>query len=95
MLDIERGESRRWVMGSDGVTRWADSGLPCEPPRCNECRYRSPEETWNGGDDYFWKDYCNLAEHGGKAIEINEWECCPDWCPLLLPNAAIETREER
>ena len=85
MLDIELGESRRWVMGSDGVKRWADSGLPCEPPCCNECIYWSPEETWDG-DGYFWKYYCNLAEHGGKAIEINEGQCCPDWCPLLLPN---------
>lgn len=85
VLDIERGESRRWVMGSDGVKRWADSGLPCEPPSCNECRYCFPDEIRNG-DDYSWKDYCNLAEPGGKAIEIDEGECCPDWCPLLQPN---------
>ena len=24
-LDLERGTTRNWVMGSDGVKRWADS----------------------------------------------------------------------
>lgn len=27
-LDIERGTSRKWVMGRDGVKRWADNGQP-------------------------------------------------------------------
>jgi hypothetical protein len=30
-MDLERGTSRRWVIGRDGVKRWADDGLPCEP----------------------------------------------------------------
>lgn len=25
-IDLERGTSRRWAMGRDGVKRWADSG---------------------------------------------------------------------
>lgn len=69
------------------VARMIDeSGLLCEPPRCDECDYCFPDEIRNG-DDYSWKHYCNLAERGGKAIEIDVRECCPDWCPLLLPNA--------
>ena len=28
-MDLERGTMRHWVMGRDGVKRWADSGAPC------------------------------------------------------------------
>lgn len=27
-IDLEHGTSRNWVIGRDGVKRWADSGLP-------------------------------------------------------------------
>lgn len=27
-IDLERGTSRQWVMGRDGVKRWADNGQP-------------------------------------------------------------------
>ena len=27
-IDLKRGTSRQWVMGRDGVKRWADSGQP-------------------------------------------------------------------
>lgn len=27
-IDLERGTSRQWVVGRDGVKRWADSGQP-------------------------------------------------------------------
>lgn len=34
-MDLERGTSRQWVMGRDGVKRWADTNEPVEPrPRC-------------------------------------------------------------
>lgn len=33
-LDIKRGTMRGWVMGADGVRRWADNDAPCEP-RCD------------------------------------------------------------
>lgn len=59
------------------------NGMPCEPPSCNECEYCSPEEVWVG-DDYVWKHYCDLAGHGGRAIEMDEGECCPEWCPLVM-----------
>lgn len=34
-MDLERGTMRKWVMGRDGVKRWADSGEPvdqCDVP---------------------------------------------------------------
>ncbi len=27
-MDLERGTSRQWVIGRDGVKRWADTGEP-------------------------------------------------------------------
>ena len=27
--DLKTGWARKWVMGSDGVQRWADDGTPC------------------------------------------------------------------
>lgn len=27
-MDLERGTSRQWYMGRDGVKRWADTGEP-------------------------------------------------------------------
>lgn len=29
-MDLERGTMRQWVMGRDGVKRWADSGEPVQ-----------------------------------------------------------------
>jgi hypothetical protein len=37
-MDLERGTMRQWVMGRDGVKRWADNGEPTEPLRCEACR---------------------------------------------------------
>ena len=31
--DLKSGTTRKWVMGRDGVKRWADNGAPCEPNR--------------------------------------------------------------
>lgn len=33
-MDLERGTMRQWVMGRDGVKRWADNGEPVEKPLC-------------------------------------------------------------
>lgn len=30
LFDIETGTSRRWVLGRDGVKRWADNLEPCK-----------------------------------------------------------------
>ncbi len=32
MIDTKNGTSRRWVVGSDGVKRWHDTGDPAEGP---------------------------------------------------------------
>lgn len=29
-MDLERGTMRQWVIGRDGVKRWADNNEPCE-----------------------------------------------------------------
>lgn len=31
-MDLERGTSRQWVVGRDGVKRWADNGEPVVAP---------------------------------------------------------------
>jgi hypothetical protein len=36
-VDLARGAARPWVMGRDGVKRWADNGEPCEQPRRCKC----------------------------------------------------------
>lgn len=46
-LDIERGTTRRWVMGRDGVKRWADSNQPVDeqlPPKSSNENRRKPDE---------------------------------------------------
>lgn len=30
-MDLERGTMRSWVVGSDGVKRWADTNQPVTP----------------------------------------------------------------
>ena len=47
-LDIERGTSRKWVMGRDGVKRWADSGQPLTQELLNSMM-RDPGEVKRGG----------------------------------------------
>lgn len=47
MMDLERGTSRQWVMGRDGVRRWADSGEPvdvCTYPKCR-CPFDATADT--------------------------------------------------
>ena len=43
-MDLERGTSRQWVMGRDGVKRWADSGQPLTQELLNSIM-REPGET--------------------------------------------------
>lgn len=30
-FDVEKGFARNWVIGRDGIKRWADDGKPCAP----------------------------------------------------------------
>jgi|DEB19_MinimDraft_2_1074335.scaffolds.fasta_scaffold09351_2 hypothetical protein len=43
-IDLERGISRQWVIGRDGVKRWADSGQPLTQELLNSIM-RNPGET--------------------------------------------------
>lgn len=43
-IDLERGTSRQWVIGRDGVKRWADSGQPLTQELLNSIM-RNPGET--------------------------------------------------
>ena len=42
-IDTRTGTSRRWLIGRDGVKRWADTGAPTEPA-CDRsaCKDHSP-----------------------------------------------------
>ena len=60
-MDLERGTSRQWVMGRDGVKRWADDGAPVDGS-CAECGAKDAAQAATmcicSGD----KDDC----HGGQ-----------------------------
>ena len=43
-IDLERGISRQWVIGRDGVKRWAASGQPLTQELLNSIM-RNPGET--------------------------------------------------
>lgn len=45
-MDLERGTLRRWVLGRDGIKRWADDGKPVEPalPQTRPCAAAAPAE---------------------------------------------------
>lgn len=43
-LDLERGTSRQWWMGRDGVKRWADNGQPLTQELLNSMM-RNPGEV--------------------------------------------------
>ena len=32
-FDVERGTTRQWYMGADGIQRWADNDKPVVPDR--------------------------------------------------------------
>lgn len=50
-LDIERGTSRKWWMGRDGVKRWADSGHPLTQELLNSMMREPGEATRTAAPD--------------------------------------------
>lgn len=48
-LDLERGTSRKWVMGRDGVKRWEDNGQPLTQELLNSIM-REPGEAPRASD---------------------------------------------
>ena len=77
-MDLERGTSRQWVIGRDGVKRWADNGeqvqrqavtLPNDVARC----------VGVGDDDEGWREGCDdcarrLAE---STSDVSVWMLPP------------------
>ena len=55
-MDLERGTMRQWVMGRDGVKRWADTNEPVERTKMGLTDYAvqrdkfQAEEVTNGFD---------------------------------------------
>ena len=43
-MDLERGTSRRWVIGRDGIKRWADDGTPTDGS-CKECGAKNAAQS--------------------------------------------------
>jgi hypothetical protein len=43
-MDLKRGTSRQWVMGRDGVQRWADDGTPTDGS-CSECGAKDADQA--------------------------------------------------
>lgn len=82
-IDFKSGVSRKWIIGRDGVKRWADNGQQCAATNCHECHYCSRDEV-RSGDDFKWGCYCDLATPGGENIVMGEDDLTPEWCPLLL-----------
>ena len=75
-MDLERGTSRQWVMGRDGVKRWADTNDPVEArPLCAVRGMVRPGAMC--GEVIVGGEFCG---HAGE---------CPH---KLTPNASLEGR---
>lgn len=67
-MDLERGTSRQWVMGRDGVKRWADNDQPVDETRC----------VWAEDEDGVWDTGCdNRFEFNEGTPHENKFEFCP------------------
>lgn len=66
-MDLERGTMRRWVMGRDGVKRWADNGEPCEIQRMCKCGM-----PWESDCDQFGCWSCGALEPAPN--EVCKWD---------------------
>lgn len=56
-IDLERGTSRQWVIGRDGVKRWADSGEPVQK-RATELPNDVARCAGVGDNDEGWREGC-------------------------------------
>jgi hypothetical protein len=63
-VDLERGTSRQWVMGRDGVNRWSDNGEPCEQMSLPD-RLRA----WIPNGDGHNSDYANTLAEAADEID--------------------------
>lgn len=68
-IDLERGTSRMWVVGGDGVKRWADNGDPVARPDYDEMeRALKVIYTWAGVDGALVPKH--VIAVAGKALRL-------------------------
>lgn len=88
-IDLERGTSRQWVMGRDGVQRWADNGEPVQQPTA-ELPNDVARCAGVGNDDEGWREGCDdcarrLAKSTGA---VSAWMMPPAiiafWCEFRI-----------
>jgi hypothetical protein len=99
-IDLERGTSRQWVIGRDGVKRWADSGEPVQK-RATELPNDVARCAGVGDNDEGWREGCadcarRTAESTG---DVTAWMLPPGiiafWCEFrIAPNAGINRSRE-
>lgn len=92
-MDFERGTLRQWVMGRDGVKRWADNGEPVQKPAT------LPNDVARcagvGSDEEGWREGCDdcARRTAESTSEVSAWMMPPAviafWCEFRIepPNA--------
>ena len=90
-MDLERGTMRQWVMGRDGVKRWADTGYACEG--CRKCGgemkpSKAIAQTFTGLPDFPGKEVVTISPGGpGRLIDCRKCEKCGH---SVTPNAQLQ-----
>lgn len=81
-MDLERGTMRQWVIGRDGVKRWADSGEPVQTvAREDDGHPADQDEEMTVGFDC-----CpHMVPYGSDCDECEEYDA--DMAMGLTPNA--------
>lgn len=77
-MDLERGTMRKWVIGRDGVKRWADTGDACEG--CRRCGgetkpSKAIAQTLTGLPDFPGDNHCVTLSPGGPGMLIDCLKC--------------------
>lgn len=87
-IDIKSGVSRNWVIGRDGVKRWADNGLPFTHKSIGRwsCDYEGA--AWIS-------DGASCAEKNAKFFSA-DWIAvdCPDCLARMGENVSLSGAEE-
>ena len=77
-MDLERGTSRQWVIGRDGVKRWADSGEPVQKPETT-----LPNDVARcagvGDDEDGWREGCDdcARRTAESTSDVSSWMMPP------------------
>lgn len=89
-MDLERGTMRQWVIGRDGVKRWADTGDACEG--CRRCGgemvpSKAIAQTYTGTPDFPGKEVVTLSPRGpGRLVDCLKCRQC-GWS--VTPNEPV------